>query len=180
MTSTSPTFGFISVLEIESVGYCGGLLIVSQIGRPLEFHCSAPVTVNRAQQILYGKTYRSFLCCEQIGLSLIDKSKTNPSIFVANTPWLSGLGEFIETPVVILRDMASANFSLEDLPPGSFLKFNDFEIWHHDESDNDLSHLAQRQQKIQSLLSAFTRSLTLDEPFERIEKAIEEAQAIAR
>ena len=78
-------------MEIEGLGHCGGLLIVSHLGRPIEFHCSAPVVTNRAQKILYGKTYDHYLYCEQIGLSLIDKSKTKPPLIFADSIQLLGL-----------------------------------------------------------------------------------------
>ena len=39
--------GFFTVLEHEQQGLIGGYLILNQAGRPLEFHCTAPVKANR-------------------------------------------------------------------------------------------------------------------------------------
>jgi len=173
------TFGFISVREIESVGYCGGLLIVSQLGRPLEFHCSAPVVANRAQQILYGKTYRSFLFCEQIGLSLIEKTKGIPQLIIANTSSLAPLSELIEPPLVVLKNREGDPEEEFNTSPGTLFSLDDFDFWYA--AKGGMVQRPDHQQPfIRNLLNSFTKSLTLDEPFERIEKAIEEAQAVAR
>lgn len=168
------TFGFISVREIEGLGHCGGLLIVSQIGRPIEFHCSAPVVTNRAQKILYGKTYDNFLYCEQIGLSLIDKAKTTPSLFVADSVQLLGLEKLIDGMIVVLED--GTNRKSIDETPGLTavpLEMHGRQIWCPSLTSQNLPLLRQT-------CGSFTKSLPLDEPFERIQKAIDEAQAVAR
>jgi hypothetical protein len=168
------SFGFISVREIEDVGYCGGLLIVSHLGRPLEFHCSVPIQPNRAQQILYGQTYPTYLFCEQIGLALIDKAKSTPNLFLANSKHLLALNAMVSVPVVALRNDA------EPLPINEevqLISLGPQQVWYpsHAFEEMELNH-----QRIVELLNQFSKSLTLDEPFERIEKAIEEAQAVAR
>ena len=56
----------------------GGYLVLNATGRPLEFHCTAPVKANRAQQILFGPTLESFLYGEQIGQTLVAKSGLAP------------------------------------------------------------------------------------------------------
>ena len=37
-----PAIGFLTVVANADVGVCGGYLLLSQHGRPLEFHCTAP------------------------------------------------------------------------------------------------------------------------------------------
>jgi len=49
-------FGFLTAVDSPLHGLFGGYLVVDSLGRPLEFHCTAPVKVSRAQQILYGPT----------------------------------------------------------------------------------------------------------------------------
>ena len=46
--------GFLTTVASASHGVFGGYLLVDEVGRPLEFHCTAPVRVSRAQEILYG------------------------------------------------------------------------------------------------------------------------------
>jgi hypothetical protein len=174
ITNSTATYGFISVREFEGVGYCGGLLIVSHLGRPIEFHCSAPVVPNRAQQILYGQTYPTYLLCEQIGLALIQKAKVSPQLFLANQVELLALNSMISTPVVAL---GGAEKEKERALNADLISFDQQQLWYQPCLARD-PELCLRT--INSLLDGFTKTLTFDEPFERIEKAIEEAQAIAR
>lgn len=51
--------GFLTVVEHKQHGLFGGYLVLNQVGRPLEFHCTAPVKPNRAQEILYGRWSRT-------------------------------------------------------------------------------------------------------------------------
>lgn len=69
------TFGYLLVLEDEHTGFTGGLLTVCDRGRPLEFHCTEPVTPSRAQEILFGPTLRNYVCGELIGGALLAKAK---------------------------------------------------------------------------------------------------------
>ena len=82
--------------KLKALVIVADLLIVSHIGRPIEFHCSAPVVTNRAQKILYGRTYDNYLYCEQIGLSLIDKAKNKPPVYFADSHQLLGLERLIK------------------------------------------------------------------------------------
>lgn len=70
-----PTYGYLLVVEDPVFGQTGGLLIVCQQGRPLEFHCTEPVQTTRAQEILFGPTLRSYVRGEQIGGALLAKAK---------------------------------------------------------------------------------------------------------
>ena len=65
-----PTIGFLTVVEHQETGLTGGYLVLNTLGRPVEFHCTAPLKTNRAQEILYGPTLRPFLYGEQIGQTL--------------------------------------------------------------------------------------------------------------
>ena len=73
--SQETTFGYLSTLESAEHGYFGGYLIVSPLGRPLEFHCTAPVRPSRAQEILYGPTLQPYLLGEQICGALLEAAK---------------------------------------------------------------------------------------------------------
>ena len=41
--SSSTAWGFLTVLSSDEQGLIGGYLVLNQAGRPLEFHCTAPV-----------------------------------------------------------------------------------------------------------------------------------------
>ena len=87
-----PTLGFLTVVEHPQYGLFGGYLILNTAGRPLEFHCTAPIKPNRAQEILYGPTLESFLYGEQIGQTLISQGSTPPLWYapIENRPWPPG------------------------------------------------------------------------------------------
>jgi hypothetical protein len=82
--SLETTFGYLSIIETDQHGYFGGYLIVSPIGRPLEFHCTAPVQPSRAQKILYGATLEPYLLGEQIGGALLGVAKLAPELVLTN------------------------------------------------------------------------------------------------
>ena len=68
--ATQPLLGFLSILDHPQHGLTGGYLLLTLAGRPIEFHCSAPVKPTRAQQILFGPTLAPFLYGEHIGQAL--------------------------------------------------------------------------------------------------------------
>jgi hypothetical protein len=70
-----PAFGFLTVLDSAEHGFFGGYLVLSPLGRPLEFRCSTPIAPSRAQQILYGPTLRPYLFAEVIGQALVAGSE---------------------------------------------------------------------------------------------------------
>jgi len=75
---SNPALGFLTVINDPQFGLFGGYLVLNLSGRPLEFHCSAPIKPNRAQEILYGPTLEPFLYGEQIGRTLINQASTPP------------------------------------------------------------------------------------------------------
>lgn len=165
------TFGFINVIDLPTVGLCGGLLIVSHLGRPLEFHCTAPCPPNRAQQIMYGQTYRGFVFTDQIGAALVDSAKHMPSAYLTCSPEMLPISEIVDPPVVL------AEISESEKPfDGSGLA--QFKV---DQVQFSYVNLAKDQTNtLQDHIEKFHAKLPIDEPFERIAQAIEEAHAILR
>src|SRR5262245_49628291 len=78
------TFGYLSVVKSAEHGYFGGYLIVCGLGRPLEFHCTAPIRPSRAQQILYGPTLEPYLAGEQICGALLEIAKLKPTVILTD------------------------------------------------------------------------------------------------
>ena len=83
-TKTLLALGFITVRHHVEHGYFGGYLILNQLGRPLEFHCTLPVKPSRAQSLLYGPTLDDFICGEQIAKALVTKAKLKPSLLLTD------------------------------------------------------------------------------------------------
>jgi len=169
--TTHATFGFIHVIDLPSVGLCGGLLIVSHLGRPIEFHCTAPCPPNRAQQIMYGQTYRGFVFTDQIGAALVDSVKHLPAAYLTCLPDMLPIGQQVDPPVVL------AEISDTEKPfDGSGLP--QFKV---QEIQFSCVNLARDQTKtLQGHIEKFHAKLPIDEPFERISQAIEEAHAVLR
>lgn len=153
------------------MGHCGGLLIVSNIGRPIEFHCTTPVASNRAQEIMYGRTYAGFLHADQIGMSLIEKSKNLPSVFLTDCPDMLPISELIDTPLVLAQIPSE-----QDAFDGRGLN----KISIQDQVIYCVNVKPDESEPIRNQLDSFMRRLPLEEPFERVCQAIEEAHTVLR
>ena len=158
--------GFLTVFEIPSLGFGGGLLITSSKGRPVEFHCTAPVNANRAQEILYGRTLRSFLLCDQIGAALLKKARSTLNVVVTDTVEMLELASAVNSP-----------FALIDLDGGTELQGPIINI---DSQNVQISYPSnEKPEQTRQTLQHFTETLPLSEPFERIQQAIAEAHKVA-
>jgi hypothetical protein len=115
--SQETVFGYLSAIELPDHGFFGGYLLVSLLGRPLEFHCTAPVRPSRAQQILYGPTLLPYLLGEQIGGTLLAKSTLTPKIVLTDQLAALCLRSQILVPLVWLV----AADSDTKVPPGEHL-----------------------------------------------------------
>src|ERR1044071_2335982 len=98
-STSQGSLGFLTVVEHEEHGLVGGDLVLTLTGRPLEFHCTAPVKPNRAQQILYGPTLKPYLYGEQIGQALLGKGATEPSVVCTDMRPVLAVREFTALPV---------------------------------------------------------------------------------
>lgn len=91
--------GFLTVLGNPSEGLIGGFLVLNRVGRPMEFHCTAPVRPNRAQEILYGNTLEGFVCGEQIAPALVGRTKTELVAILTNNPNLLTAPALLPAPI---------------------------------------------------------------------------------
>jgi hypothetical protein len=157
-----PALGFLTVREIAEGGYCGGFLVLNASGRPLEFHCTAPVVPNRAQEILYGPTLKPFLFGEQIGQTLVSRSKAAPLMVVTDCEPALALRACCETPLVCVVK--------EDQEGAERLGRTAVVV--------DRAH-ARDLEQARTLWSQHFQTLDLHEPFERIGEALEESRKVA-
>ena len=140
-------------------------------GRPLEFHCTAPLKPSRAQEILYGPTLRPFLFGEQIGQTLLAKAKVKPFLVCTDAEAMLAAREFSEVPLLLVQSESS-----ETNPHGvgEPFKLGRRQVY--------AAHAHQDDQAIalEKWSAAHTDSLDLLEPFTRIREALEEAQKTVR
>lgn len=162
-------FGFLAVTETSANVCCGGLLALTATGRPLEFHCTAPVMANRAQQILFGATLKEYLVCDQIGRALIGKLNICPDLFLVDDRGLIPIANQVPQPVIWVERVAhKPNAKL--IPPNE----------HQRETTGSRFDLITGEMAyVERWVSHFTETLPLWEPFQRIYQAIEAAQSEA-
>lgn len=201
MKKTLPSIGFLTVLDQGNDGLFGGYLVLNAAGRPLEFHCTAPVRANRAQQILYGATLAPYLYGEQIGCTLVGKAKTSPLWICTDVEPALAVRDFVETPVALLVGTTGVNGDREETErtqageSSSSAGHWRVEPAHASAPRPHAAGLVQFEVGRFPLAVAATHGddraavtggwgdyaeLDLHEPFARIREAIEEAQKAAR
>jgi hypothetical protein len=190
-TNTLSSLGFLTVSEQEDQSLFGGFLVLNLAGRPLEFHCTAPVRPNRAQEILYGPTLRPYLYGEQIGRALIERASATPALVFTDVEPVLALRSLTSVPVVYVppappsSDSAAKSAGTARLdsphptpPPAGSMRLHRFAI--------GALHLAvpeshrDDQSQVVSVWQPHAEDFDLAEPFGRIRDAIEEARRAAR
>ena len=199
-TNKSPSIGFLSVVEHEDQNLYGGYLILNPSGRPLEFHCTAPVRANRAQEILYGATLKPYLYGEQIGRTLLGKASSKPLFLCTDELHALTVRQFIKTPTMLIVDRCLDGESTDSVPSTEYavpstaypVPSTQYRV-HNSEPGVPAPKSLQRftidgiqaatlethiddQQAILDAWQPYRGNLDLFEPFTRIREAIEEAQ----
>ncbi len=186
------TMGFLTVVEYPECGLFGGYLVLNHLGRPLEFHCTAPIKPSRAQQILYGATLEPYLFGEQIGRTLVASAKTDPQAIFTDRESALALREFVERPVVFVLAPRQAETGIEDTSHHSQspeIMQNSYRIDPSHPSGCQVAafHLgrnrlavpswaADDRHEVTTRFGELAESFDLGEPFERIREALEEAR----
>jgi hypothetical protein len=155
------SYGFLTTVESGTHGVFGGYLLVDGLGRPLEFHCTAPVKVSRAQQILYGPTLAGHLHGRQIGGALLAEAHAEPIVVLTDVEAMLHVRPHTSLPVALVRRCGEP--SSESL--GGAITVGRAVVTPPTEADS----VAWR-------LEALAAAVDLCEPFERIRAAIDEAQ----
>lgn len=170
--SRERTFGYLTAVKSPEHGYFGGFLIISTLGRPLEFHCTAPIRPSRAQEILYGPTLQPYLLGEQICGALLAKVKVVPVLILTDCTAALQARSVAATPIIYVtgkNGASAASISQNQTSPQS--------IQDHYEIVSAPGFEAERNTVIETL-SQLAKHVELMEPFNRIHEAICEAQRI--
>src|ERR1044071_7615013 len=168
--ASATAIGFLTALERAPHGLSGGYLLLNTAGRPLEFHCTAPVKPNRAQQILYGPTLKPFLYGEQIGATLVNKPTLVPLAVLVDRPAALAARPFIQVPMAIVLGgatdptlVSNATGEWLELPIGQ----NRLAISRQNSADHE---------RLGQSFPTCGEPFDFTEPFDRIREAIHEAQ----
>lgn len=161
-SAATTAFGFLTTVDSPTHGVFGGYLLVDSVGRPLEFHCTAPVKVTRAQQILYGATLPSQLHGRQIGAALLAEATVTPAVVLTDSDAMLTVRSHTSLPVALVKRADAAT------PPGGFL-LGTSAVNPHATDAGDVDAIRVR-------LEELVGAVDLTEPFERIRAAIDEAQ----
>jgi hypothetical protein len=188
--STEKSFGYLTTVETGEFGYFGGYLIVSSLGRPLEFHCTAPIQPSRAQRILYGPTLASYLLGEQICGALSGVAKLTPELILTDCDVaLHARNRFavpmaLVTAVELMKSVDGLNQTAHEasgathhaaaVPIQQVLGVftigpNQFRLPDGYEGE---------QHTVEEAVALLAQRVELTEPFGRIREAIDEAQRI--
>lgn len=166
--------GFLSVLEDEEHGFFGGYLVLSQLGRPLEFHCSTPILPSKAQRILYGSTLRSFVLGELIGQTLVKKAQVPVQAVLTDSSEMLSLALYWQGVLacVASQDDDSGQLTAASAEADSpVLEIDRFRL-------TGSSTCRWSAASLQGVLAPMLSYVDLAEPFQRIREAILEAQRV--
>lgn len=162
---TRAAIGFLTIVDNSAHGLFGGYLILNPAGRPVEFHCTAPVRPNRAQEILYGTTLKPYLYGEQIAKTLIEKSKILPKIVCFDQPCALCARPLVSIPAILVEDAEGR----EEVPENQIL-------WRKNQVFSALPGYPDDIPSVRRVLEDLLIEFDFKEPFERIHNAILEAQ----
>jgi hypothetical protein len=189
--------GFLSIVELPQHGLCGGYLVLNGCGRPVEFHCTAPLKPNRAQEILYGPTLEPFLYGEQIGQTLLSKARNEAILVCTDHEAALAVREFVELPVALVFPHEAAEASDSPAVTATPAEPAPHNIIHRLDAAhrsplpllrfrlgcNELAVPEEAQddrQRIIEQVGTLADAFDLTEPFGRIREAIDEAHRTAR
>ena len=168
--TNAKSIAYFTVVESDQTGWTGGLLVLNDSGRPLEFQCTLPVRPSKTHEILFGATLRGHLISEVIGALLVKKCRTSISMLCCDQVEALAIESVVDFPVVLLHEAAEQEegpISADMIHGRSQLEFADSKIWVSAEREDDL----------QELRSHFDKLPDAEEPFSRIREAIFEAHS---
>ena len=174
VSNSLSAIGFLTVVEDELHGFFGGYLLLSPLGRPLEFHCSTPILPSQAQKILYGSTLRSYVLGELIGQTLVQKAKLPVQTVLTDLDEMLSLALCWDGNLACVSSNSTPGNSPSTLTNSIAprLDIDGYRVtgsatcrWSSDE--------------MRSLLEPFVAYVDLAEPFDRIREAIQEAQRVS-
>ncbi len=177
-TKTLVALGFITVRQHQDHGYFGGYLILNQLARPLEFHCTLPVKPSRAQSLLYGSTLDDFVCGEQIAKALVTRAKLKPSLILTDSSSVLAFENVGDEPIGLVKTTEAMSRDSVRTPQSNAIELkrlqsNVLELWVSPTSLVNASLL-------NDVGPQLAPNFDVSEPFQRIAEALLEAHPIMK
>ena len=154
--------GFLCVIDNKDLGLLGGYLLLNAAGRPLEFHCTAPLRPTRTQEILYGKALKPYLCGEQIAATLLTKARHASFAVFTDEEAVLAAREHASVPLLLIPPGVESEPTVRTL--GRMVAAAGYEADRH---------------TVQAAWPGQADHLDLQEPFARIREALSEAHRAA-
>jgi hypothetical protein len=165
--------GYFCHLKLEEK-HMGGILITNQIGVPLEFKYTEPVTATKLHKILYGTVLEKYLRESVIRDRLGKEVRTLPNYFITTYDEKEFLGPIADREVVAIQKCG--------LPPGeisgAFNRIREREAIIELEEDRVFLRLAfstpdeTAQLNMVAWLQEIARTMDILEPLDRITTAL--------
>jgi len=165
--------GYFCHLKIDEK-HMGGILITNQIGVPLEFKYTEPVTATKLHKILYGSVLEKYLHETVIRDRLGREVRTLPNFFITSYDEKEFLGPIAEKDMVAIQKC--------NLPPGDITgpltRIREREVIIELEEDREFLRLAfstsdeMLQLSIIAWLQENARTMDILEPLDRITAAL--------
>jgi hypothetical protein len=168
-SSASPVLGFLTLGEHAELGVFGGYLLLNAAGRPLEFHCTAPIKPNRAQEILYGASLKPYLYGEQIGQTLVKKGKSAAAVVFTDIEPALATRSHVDMPLALVAADEASLLRPALLP----FRLGSHHVAVATAHADDRPMICER-------MAHLLDHLDLLEPFTRIREALDEAHKTAR
>jgi hypothetical protein len=95
--------GYVSIVELGSGLYRGGMLLVDWRGKPQDFRCTSAIKPNTIQRVLYGGTLIEHMALKLCGLPLLHALPKTPTVLLADCPELLLLRTHADIPSLWIR-----------------------------------------------------------------------------
>lgn len=158
-------------------GYHGGTLVTDSSGKPLEFRSTSIVRPNLVQRTLYGRTLLDHLAQELFAIPLMGALREEPDLVLVRDETLLDIRPRVECPVLHVRRQgeaiqmprageqeSEAACEVVASPSGRFQPVIVTPHWQYGEE----------ARRVRGELEPVFARMDLLEPFERVERALEE------
>jgi len=175
MEQNKSKIGYIVARETGGSVFIGGLLVTDELGLPLEFRYTDPISPTKLQKIIYGNALNRYLIVEVIAKSLLESLSDKPDIFITDSRMILELGKLFGSPLISIQESDESPFPeighVTKLPNGDIL----MQI-HPSGSPAHIIYAGEPNgfEKIQPLLTHAGGGMDLLEPLKRIDEALTE------